>query len=106
MACSQLCAQTDKSAQSEAERELLINRLLLHQMEEIAQDKTQMELAKRREAQFREWQFTSLIQEFVERWKDMAEEYNTRGAVNPKKLKAVSKAFRDLEKSDGWLAPK
>jgi hypothetical protein len=68
--------------------------------------KQEDETVKRREAQVHEWQFLHLAQRFIDRWKDLAEDYKERGAVNPKKFKAVSKAFRDLEKSDGWLASK
>ncbi len=67
--------------------------------------KEQKELDEKRDAQLRERQFLRLAQRFLERWRDArkAHEYNTRGAVNPKKLKAASRAFRELEKSEGWL---
>ena len=62
--------------------------------------------AARREAQLRHEEFLGLAQKFLTRWNDLAVAYNQRGAVDPKKFKAVSKAFRNLEKSEGWLAPK
>jgi DNA phosphorothioation-dependent restriction protein DptG len=103
-----LCAQVNRPTQQETEQQQLWDRLLRRRLEEMhnGHDKLEEELAQRREAQIREWQFWSLLQRFVNCWKEMAEEYSTHGSVNPKKFKAVSKAFHDLERSDGWVAPK
>jgi hypothetical protein len=94
--------------QFENERQLWLDRLLQQGLEESLRPRNavEKELAERREAQIRHWQFTRLAKRFMERWNELAREYNTRGAVDPKKFKAASKAFRDLERSDGWLAPR
>jgi len=39
---------------------------------------------------------------FVQAWKVLTHEYNQKGGFNVKKAKQVSKAFHDLEESEGW----
>ena len=39
---------------------------------------------------------------FVQAWSVLTREYKERGSFNVKKAKEVSKAFHDLEKSEGW----
>jgi hypothetical protein len=106
LCCAPLWAQQNPSS-PEAVRRQELDRYRLQQLEswQIEDSKLADEIAKRREAQLREWQFLNLAQRFMVRWKDLAEDYK-RGTVNPKKFKAVSKAFRDLEKSEGWLSSK
>jgi hypothetical protein len=38
----------------------------------------------------------------VEAWSALAREYKDKGTFNLKKAKQVSKAFHDLEKTEGW----
>jgi hypothetical protein len=107
LSCMALSAQPNPSSQ-EAQRREWIDQYRLRQLEDWqGRDSRQAdELAKRREARIREWRFLNLVQRFTDRWRELTEEYKARGAVNPKKFKAVSRAFRELEKSDGWLSPK
>ena len=90
------------------ERRQWLDRYLLQRWEngQSRQTRIDEETAQRREASLRQWRFTNLMQRFLARWNDLAREYNSRGAVDPKKFKAASKAFHDLEKSEGWVAPK
>jgi hypothetical protein len=106
LCCAPLCAQQNSSS-TEAVRRQWLDRYRLQQLEDFQSGNSKQadELEKRREAQLREWQFRNLVQRFAARWKDLAEDYK-RGAANPKTFKAVSKAFRDLEKSEGWLSSK
>src|SRR5262245_39594722 len=98
-----LCGQTDPAN----ERQQWLERLQHYQLQEAYQRRDQIdELARRREAQLRQWRFNRLIQQFITRWRELADECNTRGSVNPKRFQAVSKAFRELERSEGWLAAK
>ena len=55
---------------------------------------------KQAEAQIRE--FYTKAHRFVELWRSFAEDLNSQKTFNAKLAKEVSKAFHDLEKSDGW----
>jgi hypothetical protein len=55
---------------------------------------------KQAEAQLRE--FYTKAHRFVELWRNFAEDLNSQKTFNAKLAKEVSKAFHDLEKSDGW----
>jgi hypothetical protein len=103
-----LCSQGNPFGQSEMERRQWLDHYLLQRWEDRqdAQTRVEEQAAQRREAWLRQWQFTNLMQRFLARWNDLAREYNSRGAVDPKKFKATSKAFHELEKSEGWLVPK
>lgn len=46
--------------------------------------------------------FLSKIEKFIASWSALAHEYNEKGTFNVKKAKEVSKAFHDLEKTEGW----
>lgn len=63
---------------------------------------SEVEIAKRRDSQYREQQFLIKANKLVESWRAFAVEYNEKGAFNLKKAKAVSDAFHDLEKTEGW----
>jgi hypothetical protein len=101
-----LCSQVNPMGQSAVELRQWQDRYQLQQWESGQRGRIEQETAQRREAWLRQWQFTNLMQRFLARWNDLAREYNSRGAVNPKKFKAASKAFHDLERSEGWMAPK
>jgi hypothetical protein len=62
----------------------------------------QTQIAKRREAQHKEQQFLLKAEKVIESWRALAREYREKGAFNIKTAKQVSKAFHDLEKSEGW----
>jgi hypothetical protein len=47
-------------------------------------------------------EFYSKAKHFVELWEALAKELNERKTFNAKLAKEVSKAFHDMEKSDGW----
>jgi hypothetical protein len=63
---------------------------------------TQTELAEHMEARCSERQFLLKADKFIQAWTSLAHEYNQKGGFNMKKAKQVSKAFHDLEKSEGW----
>jgi len=90
------------------ERQAWLERLQQLQLdyEQSPENQLREELAKRREAQMREWRFLQLAQRFLKRWNELAVDFNSHRAVNPHKFEAVSKAFRELERSEGWLAEK
>jgi hypothetical protein len=64
--------------------------------------KAEQQLAEHKAAQQKEQQFWMKTEKFVESWTALAREYNDKGTFNVKKAKQVSKAFHDLEKSEGW----
>ena len=62
----------------------------------------EQQLAQHKAAQRKEHQFWMKTEKFIASWTALASEYNDKGTFNVKKAKQVSKAFHDLEKSEGW----
>ena len=60
------------------------------------------ENAQRLEMEFRERQFVERANRFAKLWAQFALEYNQRKAIDIKRARAVSKAFHDLERGEGW----
>ena len=60
------------------------------------------QLAQHKAARQKEQQFWMKTERFIDSWTALAREYNDKGTFNVKKAKQVSKAFHDLEKSEGW----
>jgi hypothetical protein len=60
------------------------------------------QLAEHKAAQQKEQQFWMKTEKFITSWTALAREYNDKGTFNVKRAKEVSKAFHDLEKSEGW----
>jgi len=71
-----------------------------------SQTSSQTEIEKRTEAQLNEREFLLKADKFVQVWSVFIREYNARGAFNVKLAQKASKAFRDLEGSEGWLKQK
>jgi hypothetical protein len=69
------------------------------------QTSSQTEMATRLEAQGKEREFLLKADKFIQKWHVLVREYNLKGGFNVKKAKEVSKAFHDLEKSEGWPKP-
>jgi len=69
---------------------------------EVGHDKVAAEVAKRREAQYRESQFVNKVDKFVGTWSRFARLYNERKAFDIKTAKELSKAFHELERSGDW----
>jgi len=49
-------------------------------------------------------EFYSKARRFVDRWQAFAKELNGNKTFNAKLAKEVSKAFHEMEKTDGWAA--
>jgi hypothetical protein len=62
----------------------------------------EQQLAQHKAAQQKEQQFWMKTEKFIDSWTALAREYNDKGTFNVKRAKEVSKAFHDLEKSEGW----
>jgi hypothetical protein len=58
--------------------------------------------AQRLEMEFRERQFVERANRFAKLWTQFALEYNQRKAIDIKTARAVSKAFHELERGEGW----
>src|SRR5260370_21493765 len=71
-----------------------------------SQTSTQTEMEKRTEAQLKERELLLKADKFVQVWEVLIREYSMRGAFNVKLAQKASKAFRDLEGSEGWLKEK
>lgn len=73
-------------------------------MQELEVGKTEAEYAaaERRDAKLRERQFMEKVRHFIAKWDQFASEYNHKGAFNIKAARDISKAFHDLEQTDGW----
>jgi hypothetical protein len=79
-----------------------ISREFLMQQLEAGSAETAFAAAQRREAGFRERQFIEKVRHFVAKWDQFANEYNLKGGFNVKAARAMSKAFHELESSEGW----
>ena len=81
--------------------EYRMHELLLRQLED-ERSYVELEVARRREAQYRERQFLERTNKFVKLWEHFVREYNDNGVFNIKVAREISKAFHDLENSEGW----
>ena len=81
--------------------EELLQRLWLSGEVQV-QTEAQIQIAKRREAEYKERQFLLKAKKLVQSWSTFAREYNEKGTFNLKTAREVSKAFHDLEKDEGW----
>jgi hypothetical protein len=54
------------------------------------------------EARQKEHEFWLRTDKFVKLWTSLAREYNEKGTFNMKTAKQISKAFHDLEHTEGW----
>ncbi len=57
---------------------------------------------QRSSPQEKEQQFWLKTEKFIEAWTALTTEYNEKGTFNVKKAKQASKAFHNLEKTEGW----
>jgi hypothetical protein len=73
-------------------------------MQQLQSGSAEMEFAaaQRRDASFRERQFMEKVRRFVTKWERFATEYNLKGGFNIKAARDMSKAFHELESSEGW----
>ena len=58
--------------------------------------------AATKEAKYEEQQFVNKFNNLLDTLRDFADQYNHH-VVDVKKLKALKKAWRDLEKTDAWF---
>ena len=65
----------------------------------------QREAARRQRAQYLEWQFITKMNRFVALWSALVREYNEKRVFNIKIAAEISKAFREIETSEGWPKP-
>ncbi len=86
------------AAMSRLEREITFKQL---SSDPVASDE-----AQRSEAAFQEQQFLDKFNKLVRALTDFSKAYNGEGTIDAKKVRAVKKAWRDLEKSDPWFADK
>jgi len=57
----------------------------------------------RRWAAYQEQRFTRSMNRFVATLHDFVQQYNADHSVNLKKIKALKKAWRDVEEAEPWL---
>ena len=93
-------AQTAQSNQS-SRREDLYRQLWYSGLTHV-ETQEENEIAERSDARRREYEFIRKIAGFTKSWSALAREYNHKGTFNVKTAKEVSKAFHDLEKTEGW----
>ena len=58
--------------------------------------------AATREAKYEEQQFVNKFNNLLDTLRDFADKYNHH-VIDVKKLKALKKAWRDLERTDAWF---
>jgi hypothetical protein len=79
------------------ERETMMRQMEEHKYESIGAQ------AQQQDAAFEEHQFVSRFNRLIRALVEFSEHYNKDHSVNLKKIKAVKKAWRDLEKTDSWF---
>jgi len=62
----------------------------------------QTEIMNGRRARREEEQFFLKVEKFVQMGTAFAREYNEKGTFNVKNAREVSRAFHNLEKTEGW----
>jgi hypothetical protein len=67
-----------------------------------AQTEAEIQIAKRREAEYKEQQFLLKAKKLIQSWSTFAREYNEKGTFDLRTAREVSKAFHDLERDEGW----
>jgi len=96
------------SAQQSASEEFLekYRRELAFREIEHRRSSVERETALRRHAQYLETQFIAKMNRFVALWGALVHDYNEKKVFNIKMAGDVTKAFRDIESSEGWPNPK
>lgn len=61
------------------------------------------EEAERREAAYREQQFIQKFNQLIKKLTEFGSTYNESGVMDVKKVEAIKKAWRDLEKAEPWF---
>jgi hypothetical protein len=54
-------------------------------------------------AAYQEQQFAGSMNRFVDKLRDFVPQYNKDRGMNVKKIKALKKAWRDVEQTEPWL---
>jgi len=65
-------------------------------------NRVEEEFERRQAAQKVERQFVVKANRFTKAWENFVREYNAKRAFNVKTAREASKAFHELEKSEGW----
>jgi hypothetical protein len=101
VSCLVLSVGLIHSARSQDSIESIRREMLLQQLGDRS---TEMDfaVAQRQKAIFRQREFIERVHRFVAAWERFAKEYNRQGTFNAKSARDVSKAFHELEKSEGW----
>lgn len=66
-------------------------------------DEAQRKEAERRNAIYAEQQFVGRFNRLLQVLQDFASHYNANHAIDLKRIKAVKRAWRDLENSEAWF---
>jgi hypothetical protein len=98
-----LSAQEHRSADDPMER---LRREFAFRELDMQRSDIEREIELRRNARRLERQFMMKANRFVELWCALVNEYNSKRVFNIKLAAEVSKAFHDVENSEGWLKRK
>ena len=92
------------SAQQRATEEFLekYRRELAFREIEARRSGVEREIALRRHAQYLETQFIAKMNRFVALWGALVHDYNEKKVFNIKIATEVTKAFHDIENTEGW----
>ena len=94
-------AQAQQSCSFSPSCNLFVRELILHDLEST-RDQVRLEETARANARAGERDFIVKAEEFVRRWTAFANEYNDRRTFNVKAARDLSKAFHEMERSEGW----
>lgn len=88
--------------QTWAEQQRLLWEIQQRTMAEQPHPRVAAEVEAKRQAALESYFFAQKFNRLVNQLKEFADDYNT-GAVDAKKVKAIKKAWEDLQKADGWF---
>lgn len=88
--------------QTWAEQQKMLWEIQQRTLAERPHPRVEAELKAQRAAALENYFFAQKFNKLVHQLKEFADDYNT-GAVNAKKVKALKKAWEDLQKTDGWF---
>jgi hypothetical protein len=104
---SGLLSAQQQPGPTDAFLEKFLHDLTFREMD-IRRSDIERDIALRRHAEYLEMQFVARVNRFTELWSAMVQDYNEKRVFNFKIAAEVTKAFHEIESSDGWLkaAPK
>lgn len=95
-------SNVSRNPQTWTEQQKMLWDIQQRQSAERPHPRVEAEIKAQQAAALENYFFAQKFNKLVHQLKEFADDYNT-GAVNAKKVKAIQKAWEDLQKTDGWF---